>query len=191
MLYFLYVFFKVKHINFHIKNHCVVDKLFQILILLLKQLLLKTFFFFKFQTLQHGFPNKPTAIAWDPELRLLCIGTGSGSIKVFGQPGVEFYGQHSSIENPITKIVFLPGTGRVISLCDDNSLHLWEINQSSLVEVKSQALEGKLKKISAMYVESTGKNLLLGTEGGNIYILDVQSFEISPDIIYQDVVMQK
>lgn len=144
-----------------------------------------------FQTLQHGFPNKPTALAWDPVLRLLCIGTASGAIKVFGQPGVEFYGQHQSIDCSITNIVFLPGAGRVISLCDDNSLHLWEINQSSLVEVKSQALEGKLKKISAICVESSGKHLLLGTEGGNIYLLDVQSFEIATDIIYQDVVMQK
>lgn len=110
---------------------------------------------------------------------------------MFGQPGVEFYGQHQSVDHAITNIVFLPGTGRLVSLCEDNSLHLWEINQSSLVEVKSQALEGKLKKISAICVESTGKNLLLGTEGGNIYLLEVQSFEIASDIIYQDVVMQK
>lgn len=78
-----------------------------------------------------------------------------------------------------------------MSLCDDNSLHLWEVNKSSLVEVKAQALEGKLKKISAMCVESGGNHLLLGTEGGNIYLLDLGSFSMTPDIIYQDVVMQK
>lgn len=121
----------------------------------------------------------------------MCIATSSGSIKVFGQPGVEFYGQHQMIECSITNVVFIPGTGRVVALCDDNSLHLWEINQSSMIAVKSQALEGKLKKISAMWVEDSGKNLLLGTEGGNIYLLDVSSFEISSDIIYQDIVMQK
>jgi hypothetical protein len=33
--------------------------------------------------------------------------------------------------------------GRIVSLCDDNSLHLWEINEGCLEEVKSQALEGK------------------------------------------------
>lgn len=36
-----------------------------------------------FQTVQHGFPNKPTAMAWDPSLRLLAIGTATGSIKVY------------------------------------------------------------------------------------------------------------
>lgn len=91
----------------------------------------------------------------------------------------------------MTRLVFLPGVGRVVSLCEDNSLHLWEINSSSLVEVKQHALEGKLKKISVICAEQSGKHLLLGTEGGNIYLLDVQTFNISTDIIYQDVVMQK
>lgn len=129
-------------------------------------------------------------MAWDPSLRLLCIGTASGAVKVFGQPGVEFYGQHNNV-SPVTKLIFLPNAGRLVSLCEDNSLHLWEVNKSSLVEVKSQALEGKLKKISAICVESAGKHLLLGTEGGNIYLLDINTFTMTPDIIYQDVVMQK
>lgn len=88
-------------------------------------------------------------------------------------------------------MIFLPHQGRIVSLCDDNSLHLWEVNKSSLVEVKQQSLEGKLKKISAMCVETSGKHLLLGTEGGNIYLLELATFTMTPDIIYQDVVMQK
>ena len=79
----------------------------------------------------------------------------------------------------------------MVSLCDDNSLHLWEINESSAIETKSLSLEGKLKKISAMCLESNGDHLLLGTEGGNIYLLNLKSFTMSDTIIYQDVVMQK
>lgn len=85
----------------------------------------------------------------------------------------------------------LSGTGRLISLCDDNSLHLWEINEKSLVELKSYIFEGKNKKVSSICVESSGKHLLLGTEGGNIYSLDLANFTITDDVIYQDVVMQK
>ncbi|XP_036149808.1 lethal(2) giant larvae protein homolog 1 isoform X2 [Monomorium pharaonis] len=156
-----------------------------------RQKLQKDLFAFR-KTVQHGFPNKPTALAWDPSLRLMIIGTASGAIKVFGRPGVEFYGQHSveSGENAVTKIVALPNEGRVVSLCDDNSLHLWEINESSLVETKTLSLEGKLKKISAMCLESSGEHLLLGTEGGNIYLLNLKTFVTPENIIYQDVVMQ-
>ncbi|XP_066246031.1 lethal(2) giant larvae protein homolog 1 isoform X2 [Euwallacea similis] len=141
------------------------------------------------RTLQHGFPHKPSALGWDPSLRLICIGTSTGAIKVLGKPGVEFYGQHQN-PIPVAKVLFLPSKGKVVSLQDDNSLHLWEVSSGSLVEVKSQALEGKLKKISNMCLESAGKYLLLGTEGGNIYLLDLSTFTMTPDIIYQDVVMQ-
>ncbi|CAL1680364.1 unnamed protein product [Lasius platythorax] len=142
------------------------------------------------KTVQHGFPNKPTALAWDPSLRVMIIGTASGAIKVFGRPGVEFYGQHTveSGENAVTKIVPLPEEGRLVSLCDDNSLHLWEINECSIVETKS--LEGNMKKISAICLESSGKHLLLGTEAGNIYLLNYETFVMSDNIIYQEVVMQ-
>ncbi|XP_066592314.1 lethal(2) giant larvae protein homolog 1 isoform X2 [Prorops nasuta] len=156
-----------------------------------RQKLQKDLFAFR-KTVQHGFPNKPTALAWDPSLRLMIIGTASGAIKVFGRPGVEFYGQHSteSGENAVTKIIALPNEGRVVSLCDDNSLHMLEINENSVVETKSLSLEGKLKKISAMCLESSGEHLLLGTEGGNIYLLNLKTFVMPDNIIYQDVVMQ-
>ena len=35
------------------------------------------------------------------------------------------------------------------------------------------------------------EQLLLGTEGGNILMLDIKSFTLMDQIIYQDVVMQK
>ncbi|XP_077285749.1 LLGL domain-containing protein l(2)gl isoform X2 [Arctopsyche grandis] len=158
-----------------------------------RQKLQRELFAFR-KTVQHGFPNKPSAVAWDPLLRLMAIGTSVGAIKVFGRPGVEFYGQHinANADIAITQLLFLPGTGKLVSLCDDNSLHLWEMisNESALVEIQNQALEGKLKKISTICAESSGEHLLLGTEGGNIYLLDLNTFNMAENIIYQDVVMQ-
>nr|CAG4649071.1 EOG090X00I4 [Scapholeberis mucronata] len=148
---------------------------------------------FQFQkTVQHGFPSKPISLAWDPLLRLLCIGTKTGAIKVFGAPGVEYYGQLSK-DKTLSRLHFVPGHGRVIAVCEDNSLQLWEItseNNSTLACVHSQSLEGKLKKISACCVESNGENLLVGTENGNIYVMDLVKLEMTDTVIYLDVVMQ-
>lgn len=49
----------------------------------------------------------------------------------------------------------------------------------------------RLKQISSICLESSCENLLLGTEGGNIFFIDLSTFELSDNIIYQDVVMQK
>ncbi|XP_054281586.1 lethal(2) giant larvae protein homolog 1-like isoform X1 [Macrosteles quadrilineatus] len=140
------------------------------------------------RTVQHGFPNKPTCVAWDPELRLMAIGTATGSIKVVGQPGVEFYGHLPTTETAITRLIFIPNEGRLVSLSSTNTLHLWEMNDMTLEDTKSIQLEGKLKKISSLSLD--GSTLLLGTEGGNIYSLNTATFSISESIIYQDAVMQ-
>ena len=71
----------------------------------------------------------------DGELKLLAIGTKQGLLRVYGRPGVEFYGEHQADGDKhlvVTKIVFLPGQGRLVTLTEDNSLHLWEINGSSM-----------------------------------------------------------
>lgn len=49
----------------------------------------------------------------------------------------------------------------------------------------------RLKKISACCVESSGENFLIGTENGNIYVMDLRTFDVTDSVIYLDVVMQK
>ncbi|MGH0138025.1 UNVERIFIED_CONTAM: hypothetical protein FKN15_027006 [Acipenser sinensis] len=34
------------------------------------------------KTVEHGFPNQPSALAYDPKLRLMAIGTKSGAVKM-------------------------------------------------------------------------------------------------------------
>ncbi|XP_038069031.1 LLGL scribble cell polarity complex component 2-like isoform X3 [Patiria miniata] len=157
-----------------------------------RQRLQKELFAFN-KTVEHGFPHKPSALAYDPKLKLLAIGTQSGVIKIYGAPGVEFIGVHDG-ESAVWQLFFLPEQGRIISLLQDNSLHLWEVNikdgNSVLEEVKSFSLEGRLKKISVCCLSADCKTLYMGTEGGNIYLLNVATFDMDELIIYQDVVMQ-
>ena len=57
-------------------------------------------------------------------------------------------------------------------------------------EKKSTNLDGRLKKISVMCLEPGNKVMLLGTEGGNIYHLNMAKFSVDENIIYQDIVMK-
>ncbi|KAK7111660.1 lethal(2) giant larvae protein homolog 1-like isoform X2 [Littorina saxatilis] len=142
----------------------------------------------------HGFPSKPSAFAYDPILQLMAIGTKSGGVRVYGAPGVLFSGMHKE-DVSVTNLFFLPEEGRLVSVCSDNTLHLWEINlrsgNSVLEEVKEFSMENnKMKTISTCCLTSDSQNLLLGTEGGNIHILNIPSFTLADQIIYQDIVMQ-
>ncbi|XP_076057777.1 LLGL domain-containing protein l(2)gl isoform X2 [Oratosquilla oratoria] len=142
----------------------------------------------------HGFPAKPSALAWDHKLRLLALACRNGDVRVYGKPGVEFYGHHQGSDSPVVRLIFLPGQGRLVSLCEDNSLHLWQLKEKKsrleLILVKSTSMEGKLKKISALVADSACEHLMVGTEGGNIYLLNLATFNMTDNIIYQDVVMQ-
>ncbi|XP_039300552.1 LLGL scribble cell polarity complex component 2-like, partial [Nilaparvata lugens] len=48
----------------------------------------------------------------------------------------------------------------------------------------------QLNKITVMRLESSGRNLLLGLEGGNVNLLNVATFEFSSAIIFQDKIVQ-
>lgn len=150
---------------------------------------------FLFQTTQHGFPHKPSALSYDPKYKLLAIGTTTGGIKVFGKPGVEFYGHHSVTNNSTTsdcvveQLEWIPGSGRVLSLTTANQLVLWEPSGSALIPIRHLPFEGKLKKISVICA-STGRDVVwLGTEGGNIYCLDLKTFDLKDHVIFSDVII--
>eukprot|EP00918_Siedleckia_nematoides_P010556 GHVU01023088.1.p1 GENE.GHVU01023088.1~~GHVU01023088.1.p1 ORF type:complete len:1053 (-),score=140.01 GHVU01023088.1:1527-4685(-) len=142
----------------------------------------------------HGFPHKPSSLAYDPTLKLMAIGTRSGAVRIYGQPGVEFSAQHNG-DAPIKHLFFLKGEGRLISFCDDNSLHLWELNEHDgrqvLEEVKEFSMEAsKLKNISVCCIAKDNEVAYLGTEGGNIHILNTRTFTLDENVLFQDVVMQ-
>lgn len=160
-----------------------------------RQKLQKELFAYR-KTTQHGFPHKPTAISYDPILSLMAIGTQTGAIKVFGKPGVEFYGQHTSnttgstSECTVQLLEWIPGSGRILSLTTANQLVLWEPADSMLVPIKSLSFDGKLKKVSSLCCSSQKDIVWIGTEGGNVYQFDIEKFAIKEPVIYHDVVFE-
>lgn len=109
---------------------------------------------------------------------------------MFGCPGVEILGQHEGEEVGVTRVVWVEGQGRLITLTTDNSLHLWQLDSGGLTRRHTVAMEGRLKTVSSLCVEAGRKRLLVGTEGGNIYTLALHSFHLEEDIIYQDLLMR-
>ncbi|KAM9748742.1 lethal(2) giant larvae protein homolog 1 isoform 7-T7 [Dama dama] len=143
------------------------------------------------KTVEHGFPNQPSALAFDPELRIMAIGTRSGAVKIYGAPGVEFTGLHRDAAT-VTQMHFLPGQGRVLTLLDDDSLHLWEIVHHDGCAHLEEALRFQapsrpgfdgaslpsLSHITVVLLVAAGDMAALGTEGGSIFFLDVPTLTL-------------
>ncbi|XP_036380984.1 LLGL scribble cell polarity complex component 2 isoform X1 [Megalops cyprinoides] len=137
------------------------------------------------KTVEHGFPHQPSALGYSPTLQLLAIGTRSGAIKLYGAPGVEFMGLHE--ENAaVTQVHFLPHQVELVTLLDDNSLHMWTLRAhqgvSELLEVGRFTLTGppgappSVTRVTAVLAHSSGELLLLGTEGGHVFVVEVPGF---------------
>uniref|UniRef100_A0A8C8CI28 LLGL scribble cell polarity complex component 2 n=1 Tax=Oncorhynchus tshawytscha TaxID=74940 RepID=A0A8C8CI28_ONCTS len=137
------------------------------------------------KTVEHGFPHQPSALGFSPSLQLLAIGTRSGAIKLYGGPGVEFMGLHD--ENAaVTQVHFLPHQVELVTLLDDNSLHMWTLRAhhgvSELLEIGRFTLTGppgappSVTRVTAVLAHSSGDLLLLGTEGGHVFIVKVPGF---------------
>jgi syntaxin-binding protein 5 len=58
------------------------------------------------KVIRHGFPHQPTALAYDCVQHLLAVGTKSGSIRIFGQPGVDCHLQHD-LHSAVLQLLFL------------------------------------------------------------------------------------
>uniref|UniRef100_A0A4W4EGR5 LLGL scribble cell polarity complex component 2 n=1 Tax=Electrophorus electricus TaxID=8005 RepID=A0A4W4EGR5_ELEEL len=137
------------------------------------------------KTVEHGFPHQPSALGFSPSLELLAIGTRSGAIKLYGAPGVEFMGLHD--ENAaVMQVHFLPHQVELVTLLDDNSLHMWTLRAhkgvSELLEIGRFTLSGppgaipSVTRVTAVLAHSSGELLLLGTEGGHVFVVEVPGF---------------
>uniref|UniRef100_A0A8C0Q8A3 LLGL scribble cell polarity complex component 1 n=2 Tax=Canis lupus familiaris TaxID=9615 RepID=A0A8C0Q8A3_CANLF len=144
------------------------------------------------KTVEHGFPNQPSALAFDSELRIMAIGTRSGAVKIYGAPGVEFTGLHRDTAT-VTQMHFLPGQGRLLTLLDDSSLHLWEIVHHHGCAHLEEALSFQppsrpgfdsasgplsLARVTVVLLVAAGDMAALGTEGGSVFFLDVPTLTL-------------
>uniref|UniRef100_A0A3Q3N6J2 Syntaxin-binding protein 5-like n=1 Tax=Mastacembelus armatus TaxID=205130 RepID=A0A3Q3N6J2_9TELE len=132
------------------------------------------------KTVRHGFPYQPSSMAFDPVQKILAIGTQSGALRLFGRPGVECYCQHES-GAAVIQLQFLINEGALVSALADDSVHLWNLRQKRPAILHS--LKFNRERITFCHLPFQSKWLYIGTERGNIHIVNVESFMLSGYVI--------
>jgi len=152
------------------------------------------------KTVKHGFPHHPSSLAHDPELKLMAIGTKSGELKVYGAPGIEFCAVHKS-SGQVLQLHFLHGQGKLVSILDDNSIHLWGLEDikngpaspQKIALIKSSQLPGRpgACQITIVTICSNNSAMWVGTEGGTIHKISLPELEpVENENIHQDQIVQ-
>ncbi|XP_029972317.1 syntaxin-binding protein 5 isoform X3 [Salarias fasciatus] len=132
------------------------------------------------KTVRHGFPYQPSSMAFDPVQKILAIGTQTGALRLFGRAGVECYCQHES-GAAVIQLQFLINEGALVSALADDSIHLWNLRQK--IPAILHSLKFNKERITYCHLPFQSKWLYIGTERGNIHIVNVESFTLSGYVI--------
>uniref|UniRef100_A0A8B9M1Q2 Syntaxin-binding protein 5-like n=1 Tax=Astyanax mexicanus TaxID=7994 RepID=A0A8B9M1Q2_ASTMX len=119
-------------------------------------------------------------MAFDPVQKILAIGTQSGALRLFGRAGVECYCQHES-GSAVIQLQFLINEGALVSVLADDSVHLWNLRQK--IPAVLHSLKFSRERITFCHLPFQSKWLYIGTERGNIHIVNVESFTLSGYVI--------
>ncbi|XP_063707454.1 syntaxin-binding protein 5 isoform X2 [Culicoides brevitarsis] len=134
------------------------------------------------KTFRHGFPNQPTALAYDPVQKLLAVGDKAGSLRILGKPGVDAHVRHDGDPpQAVVLIRFLVNEGQLVTATADDTIHLWNFKQKSPVIV--QSLKFQRERITFLHLAVGSKWLYVGTEKGNIHVVNTEAFSLSGYII--------
>ncbi|XP_071549214.1 syntaxin-binding protein 5 isoform X4 [Panulirus ornatus] len=132
------------------------------------------------KTVRHGFPYQPTAVAFDPIQKVLAVGTKHGSIRLIGRPGVDVHVQHET-EAAVLHVLFLVNEGAMVAATADDNIHLWNYRQKRPEIVHS--LKFQRERITCLHLPFQSKWLYVGTERGNIHIVNIEVFQLSGYVI--------
>ncbi|XP_057661872.1 syntaxin-binding protein 5 isoform X5 [Diorhabda carinulata] len=137
------------------------------------------------RTFRHGFPFQPTAMAYDPVQKLLAIGSKCGSLRILGQPGVDVHVRHDMDGPPgsaaVLHLQFLVNEGALISATADDTLHLWNFRQR--IPQIVQSLKFQKDRITYMHLPLQSKWLYVGSERGNVHVIQIENFNLSGYVI--------
>ncbi|XP_031337336.1 syntaxin-binding protein 5 isoform X1 [Photinus pyralis] len=124
-------------------------------------------------------------MAFDPVQQLLAIGSKCGSLRILGQPGVDVHIRHDMDGPPgsaaVLHLQFLFNEGALVSATADDTIHLWNFRQK--VPQIVQSLKFQREKITSIHLPLQSKWMYVGTEKGNIHIIQLENFILSGYVI--------
>ncbi|XP_045449692.1 syntaxin-binding protein 5 [Melitaea cinxia] len=145
-------------------------------------------------TFRHGFPFSPTALAWDPIQKLLAIGDKGGNLRLLGGPGVDAHVRHE-VGEAVLHVKFLINEGALVTATADDQLHLWTFRQKLPQRVQSLKFQREryhiklsrqtkeLKGITCLHLPLQSKWIHVGTERGNVHVVNIETFALSGYVI--------
>ncbi|XP_071492049.1 syntaxin-binding protein 5-like [Diadema antillarum] len=98
----------------------------------------------------------------------------------FGRPGVDCHVRHDS-DTAVLQLMFLVNEGALVSVCADDSLHLWNLRQKRPAILHS--LKFNRERITYCDLPFQSKWLYIGTERGNVHVVNIESFVLSGYVI--------
>ncbi|XP_052754855.1 syntaxin-binding protein 5 isoform X3 [Galleria mellonella] len=146
------------------------------------------------KTFRHGFPFSPTALAWDPIQKLLAVGDKGGNLRILGGPGVDAHVRHEAGE-AVLHAKFLINEGALVTATADDQLHLWTFRQKSPQRVQSLKFQrerysvklslqtNEIKRITCLHLPLQSKWVHVGTERGNVHVVNIETFALSGYVI--------
>jgi syntaxin-binding protein 5 len=128
-------------------------------------------------TNRHGFPHKPTALAFDPLQKIMAIGNRLGAVRLYGKPGVDIEFRHKS-ESAVFQLIFVVNTGHLLTACTDNTINLWDYKKKTPELIQTLKMMAR-EKVTEICLEFQDHWLYIGTDKGNVHILNMESFALS------------
>ena len=126
--------------------------------------------------MRHGFPFKPLSMAFDTVQKLLAIGNRSGAVRIYGKPGIDIEFVHES-PCQVFQMQFIINTGKLLTACTDDTINLWDFKKKKPEILHT--LKFSRERITCINVEFLDKWLYIGTEKGNVYLMNLDTFSLS------------
>ncbi len=97
-----------------------------------------------------------------------------------GQPGVDIH-LESPNKVPVVQLAFMINNGGLVAAMADDTLALWNLRQKTPEIANSLAFQRE--RVTCVNLPTTSRYAYVGTDRGNVYVVNVSTFELSGYVV--------